>query len=37
MQVSLQADLPMRKGDRINLSLQLERAFYFAPDGANLL
>jgi hypothetical protein len=25
------------EGDRVNLSLQLERAFYFAETGANLL
>jgi hypothetical protein len=33
--VPIQGRPPMRKGDRVKLSLQLERAFYFAPDCAN--
>jgi ABC-type sugar transport system ATPase subunit len=37
VRVLIQGDPPVREGDRVNLSLQLERAFYFAPDGANLL
>ena len=33
----IQGDPTVREGDRVGLSLQLERAFYFAETGANLL
>jgi multiple sugar transport system ATP-binding protein len=37
MRVLVQGDPTVREGDRVGLSLQLERAFYFAETGANLL
>jgi ABC-type sugar transport system ATPase subunit len=37
MRVLIQGDPSVREGDRVGLSLQLERAFYFAESGANLL
>jgi hypothetical protein len=37
MRVPIQRNPPVRQGDWVKLSRQLERAFYFAPDGANLL
>jgi hypothetical protein len=37
VRVLVQGDLTVREGDRVGLSLQLERAFYFAESGANLL
>jgi multiple sugar transport system ATP-binding protein len=33
----IQGDPTVREGDRVGLSLQLERAFYFDETGANLL
>jgi hypothetical protein len=33
----IQGDPTVREGDRVGLSFQLERAFYFADTGANLL
>ncbi len=33
----VQGDPTVREGDRVGLALQLERAFYFADTGANLL
>jgi multiple sugar transport system ATP-binding protein len=33
----VQGDPTVREGDRVGLSFQLERAFYFADTGANLL
>ncbi|HEX6259876.1 MAG TPA: hypothetical protein VFZ51_04415 [Woeseiaceae bacterium] len=35
--VLIQSDPSIREGDRVGLSLQLERAFYFGETGANLL
>jgi multiple sugar transport system ATP-binding protein len=37
VRVLIQGDPSVREGDRVGLSLQLERAFYFAATGANLL
>jgi multiple sugar transport system ATP-binding protein len=37
VRVLIQGDPAVREGDRVGLSLQLERAFYFAETGANLL
>ncbi len=35
--VLIPGDPAVREGDRVNRSLQLERAFYFDDAGANLL
>jgi multiple sugar transport system ATP-binding protein len=37
VRVLVQGDPSVREGDRVGLSFQLERAFYFAETGANLL
>jgi hypothetical protein len=37
VRVLIQGDPSVKEGDRVGLSLQLERAFYFADSGANLL
>jgi hypothetical protein len=37
VRLPVQGDPTVREGDRVGLSLQLERAFYFAESGANLL
>jgi ABC-type sugar transport system ATPase subunit len=37
VRVLVQGDPSIREGDRVGLSFQLERAFYFAETGANLL
>jgi multiple sugar transport system ATP-binding protein len=37
VRVLIQGDPVVREGDQVRLSLQLERAFYFAETGANLL
>ena len=37
VRVLVQGEPSVREGDRVGLSLQLERAFYFAESGANLL
>jgi multiple sugar transport system ATP-binding protein len=37
VRVLVQGDPSVREGERVGLSLQLERAFYFAETGANLL
>ena len=37
VRVLIQGDPTVREGDRVGLALQLERAFYFAETGANLL
>ncbi|HEX6259874.1 MAG TPA: TOBE domain-containing protein, partial [Woeseiaceae bacterium] len=37
VRVLVQGDPSVKEGDRVGLTLQLERAFYFAEDGANLL
>jgi multiple sugar transport system ATP-binding protein len=36
VRVLVQGDPSVREGERVGLSLQLERAFYFAETGANL-
>jgi TOBE domain len=37
VRVLVQGDPSVQEGDRVGLSLQLERGFYFAESGANLL
>jgi hypothetical protein len=37
VRVLVQGDLAVKEGDRVGLTLQLERAFYFTTTGANLL
>jgi multiple sugar transport system ATP-binding protein len=37
VRVLVQGDPTVREGDRVGLSFQLERAFYFAETGTNLL
>lgn len=37
VRVLIQGDPTVKEGDRIGVSLQLERAFYFAESGADLL
>jgi hypothetical protein len=37
VRVLVQGDPTLQEGDRVGLTLQLERAFYFAETGANLL
>jgi hypothetical protein len=37
VRVLVQGDPSVKEGDRVGLSLQLERGFYFAESGANLL
>jgi multiple sugar transport system ATP-binding protein len=37
VRVLIQGDPSVKEGDRVGLALQLERAFYFADTGANLL
>jgi multiple sugar transport system ATP-binding protein len=37
VRVLVQGDPSIKEGDRVGLSFQLERAFYFAETGANLL
>ena len=37
VRVLVQGDPAVKEGDRIGLALQLERAFYFTANGANLL